>query len=86
MQRLILASTSQYRKTLLQRLGLSFQTASPDVDETEILGESPAATARRLAEAKARVVAVRYPDALIIGSDQVAHRDGQRGGRGAAER
>jgi len=72
MQRLILASTSQYRKTLLQRLGLSFETASPDVDETEIPGESPAATARRLAEAKARVIAARYPDALIIGSDQVA--------------
>ncbi|MCX7151268.1 MAG: Maf family nucleotide pyrophosphatase [Betaproteobacteria bacterium] len=72
MQQLVLASTSSYRRALLQRLGLAFDTANPQVDETEAAGEAPAATAKRLAEAKARAVASRYPDALIIGSDQVA--------------
>lgn len=72
MQRLVLASTSRYRKALLQRLRLPFECASPDVDETELSGESPSVTALRLAEAKARAVAKRFPDALIIGSDQIA--------------
>jgi septum formation protein len=70
---LILASTSPYRKELLSRLGLAFETVSPDTDEAALPGELPAVTALRLAEAKARAVAARYPAALIIGSDQVAH-------------
>lgn len=70
---LVLASTSPYRRELLQRLRIPFRTASPDVDESPHPGETPADTATRLAEAKARVVAGRYPNALIIGSDQVAY-------------
>lgn len=72
MQQLILASTSPYRRALLQRLGLPFAMVSPKVDETAAAGEMPEASAQRLAEAKARAVASRYPDSLIIGSDQVA--------------
>ena len=70
--RLVLASTSPFRKELLDRLGLPFETASPDVDETPLPGESPVELVRRLAEAKARAVATQFPDAVIIGSDQVA--------------
>lgn len=70
---LVLASTSPYRKELLARLGLPFETASPDTDEAPLPGETPPATALRLAETKARAVRQRFPDALIIGSDQVAH-------------
>jgi septum formation protein len=73
---LVLASTSVYRRALLSRLGLAFTTASPDVDETPLPGEPPAATARRLAEAKARAVAAHHPQALVLGSDQVADLDG----------
>lgn len=73
---LILASTSVYRRALLARLGLPFQTAAPGVDETALPGETPAATAWRLAEAKARTVAARHDDALVLGSDQVADLDG----------
>ncbi len=69
---LVLASTSPYRRELLSRLGLDFETASPRVDETRRPGEAPIALVERLAEAKARAVAEMYPDALIIGSDQVA--------------
>jgi len=69
---LILASTSIYRKELLERLGLPFVTAAPQADETPLAGESAKELVRRLAEAKARAVAARYPNALIIGSDQVA--------------
>lgn len=76
--RIVLASTSVYRKELLERFGLPFETARPEVDETPLPGESPVATANRLAEAKARAVAHRFPDALIIGSDQVAHRGNMR--------
>lgn len=72
---LILASTSPYRRALLERLGLSFSTAAPDVDERRHPGESPAELVRRLAEAKARAVAENHPDTLIIGSDQVACLD-----------
>jgi septum formation protein len=75
--KLVLASTSIYRKELLKRLGLPFVTAAPDVDETPFDGESPEGLVRRLAEAKARAVAKQYPDALIIGSDQVAVVGGQ---------
>ncbi|MFQ5644930.1 MAG: Maf family protein [Thiogranum sp.] len=69
---LVLASTSPFRRELLQRLGVEFATMAPDVDETRGQGESPEALVLRLSEAKARAGAERYPDALIIGSDQVA--------------
>ena len=73
---LVLASTSRYRRELLGRLGLPFECIDPAVDERAFAGEAPAATAVRLAEAKARTAAVRYPRALIIGSDQVASCNG----------
>jgi septum formation protein len=73
----ILGSTSRYRRELLQRLRLPFETDAPQVDETPLPGESPAAIARRLALAKARDVAGRHPDAVVIGSDQVADLDGE---------
>lgn len=72
MQPLVLASTSLYRKELLQRLGLEFTTAAPNVDETHRPAEAAEHLVRRLAEEKARAVAHKFPDALIIGSDQVA--------------
>ncbi|MCK4963311.1 MAG: Maf family protein, partial [Anaerolineales bacterium] len=72
MKTLVLASTSPYRRELLNRLGLPFVTASPDVDETMDSGESPEQLVKRLAESKARAVAESHQDALIIGSDQVA--------------
>ncbi len=74
---LILASTSPFRRELLARLRLPFSTENPAVDETPLAGESPEQTALRLSEAKARAVAAQHPDALIIGSDQVACLDGQ---------
>jgi septum formation protein len=73
---LVLASTSRYRRELLARLGLPFECTDPAVDERALAGEAPATTALRLAEAKARAAAVRYPRALIIGSDQVASCNG----------
>jgi septum formation protein len=69
---LMLASTSRYRAALLGRFGLPFNTASPAVDEAEIAGEAPRARALRLSEAKAEAVASQYPEAVIIGGDQVA--------------
>ncbi len=69
---LVLASTSPYRKALLQRLGLRFQAAAPNVDESPLPGETAQQTSRRLSVEKARAVAAGHPDALIIGSDQVA--------------
>lgn len=78
---LVLGSTSRYRRALLERLGLPFEVAAPDVDETALPGERPAQTALRLAEAKARAVAGRYADALVIGSDQVADCDGRPVGK-----
>lgn len=75
--KLVLASTSPFRRELLARLGLPFETAAPDVDEQRQDQEPPRALVQRLAEAKARAVAERFPDALIIGSDQVACLDGQ---------
>lgn len=69
---LVLASTSPYRREVLQRLGLHFETASPDVDETRQPGEAPEQLVRRLGEAKARAVGERFANALVIGSDQVA--------------
>ena len=74
---LILASTSPYRRELLSRLGLPFSVANPETDETPLPGESPEALSLRLAEAKARAVAGDFPDALIIGSDQVATTQGR---------
>lgn len=74
---LVLASTSPFRRELLARLGLSFDTAAPDVDEAPQPGESAQGLVLRLAEAKARAVATLYSDALIIGSDQVASIGGQ---------
>lgn len=76
-QQIILASTSPYRRELLERLGLQFTVANPKTDETALPGEAPEALALRLSEAKARAVANEYPDALIIGSDQVATVDGK---------
>ena len=71
-QKLILASTSPYRRELLGRLGLPFEVTNPQTDETALPNETPEALSLRLSEAKARAVATLYPDALIIGSDQVA--------------
>ncbi len=78
---LILASTSPYRRELLERLRLPFTVEAPAVDETPLPGESPAALARRLALAKAQAVARRQPQAVIIGSDQVADLQGQALGK-----
>jgi len=74
--RLILASTSRYRRELLARLRLPFEVVAPYVDEAPQPGEAPAALAQRLALAKARAVAALHPDAVVIGSDQVADLDG----------
>ena len=74
---LILGSTSRYRKELLGRLGVPFCTDSPQVDETPRPDERPADLARRLALEKAREVAQRHPDAVVIGSDQVADLHGE---------
>lgn len=74
---LVLASTSPFRRNLLEKLGIPFSTCAPAVDERALAGESAEALVIRLAEAKARAVAAQYPDALIIGSDQVACIDDQ---------
>jgi septum formation protein len=73
---LILASTSRYRRALLERLGVPFAVEAPEVDEATLPGELPRATALRLAEAKARAVAAKHPAALVLGSDQVLDLDG----------
>ena len=77
MKPLILASTSPFRRELLQRLGLPFSVASPDVDERRLDDESPQTLVARLAQAKARAVAAEHGDGLIIGSDQVAVLEGR---------
>ena len=69
---LILASTSSYRKTLMERLQWPFECVAPHVDETPSAGESPLSLAKRLAKAKANAVSRQFPQALVIGSDQVA--------------
>lgn len=74
---LILGSTSRYRRQLLERLQLNFDVAAPDVDETPLPGESPRDLALRLALAKARAVAAQHPQAIVIGSDQVADLNGK---------
>ena len=76
-ERLILASTSKYRKLLLQRLGLPFDCEAPDTDESPFLNESPQALVSRLAALKAKSVADRHPQAVVIGSDQLAVLDEQ---------
>lgn len=70
--KLILGSTSPFRKELLNKLGLNFTTDAPDIDETRLEGEQPQEFVQRLALEKAKAVAERHTDALIIGSDQVA--------------
>lgn len=79
--RLILGSSSAYRKELLTRLRLPFEAISPDIDETPLGDETPEATAMRLAQAKAEAIGERAPNALIIGSDQVATLDGRQIGK-----
>ena len=81
MRRLVLASTSRYRRELLARLRLPFDVEAPGVDEHPRVGETPAQTAARLALAKAEAVAARHPDAVVIGSDQVADLDGRGVGK-----
>jgi len=79
--RLVLGSTSRYRRELLERLRLPFDVDRPAVDETPRSGEAPAALAERLALEKAREVATRHPGAVVIGSDQVADLDGRAIGK-----
>ena len=78
---LVLGSTSPYRRELLLRLRLPFDVVAPDVDDTPLADERPVDSARRLALAKARAVAARFPRAVVIGSDQVADLDGQALGK-----
>ena len=80
-RQLVLASTSRYRRELLERLGLTFQSASPHFDETPLPGEAPAATALRLSVGKAQSLAASFPEALIIGADQVASSEAERLGK-----
>lgn len=78
---IILASTSRYRQEIITRLGLPFTAVPPVCDETPLPGESALDTAVRLARSKAQSLAADYPNALIIGSDQVALLDGQQIGK-----
>ena len=75
--RIVLASTSPFRRQLLARLEIPFEVADPKADESRLPGEPPEKTALRLSELKARAVAADFPDSLIIGSDQVAFLDGE---------
>ena len=79
---LVLGSTSRYRRELMQRLYVPFQVAAPDVDETPLPGEAPVDLAQRLALATAKSVAQQFPQAVVIGSDQVA----DLGGAGCADK
>ena len=78
---LILASSSRYRRELLDRLGLAYTCVSPEVDETPLAGESPVQLCARLARLKAEAVAKTHPHAVVIGSDQVCDLDGQALGK-----
>ena len=78
---LILASTSRYRRELLERLRVPFDIVRPAVDETPLANEAPQDTARRLSLAKAQAVAAQFPHSVVIGSDQVADLDGQAIGK-----
>jgi septum formation protein len=80
-QQLILASSSPYRKELLQRLLLDFEVLSPDIDESQHADERPEQTALRLAQLKAKKIAETHPEAIIIGCDQVATLDGMQLGK-----
>lgn len=80
-RQLILASTSVYRRQLLERLRIPFTVIAPEVDESLLPGEAPEQLAQRLALAKAQAVAVRHPECLVIGSDQVADLAGQALGK-----
>lgn len=80
-RRLVLASTSRYRKALLERFGLKFEVSAPAVDERALPHEAPPDTALRLSVLKAKSVAAQFSDALIIGSDQVAASDGRTLGK-----
>lgn len=80
-QPLILASSSPYRKELLQRLLLDFEVFSPDIDESQLPDERPEQTALRLAQLKAKKIAETHPEAIIIGCDQVATLDGLQLGK-----
>ncbi len=77
-KQLVLASSSEYRQFLLRKLHLEFISASPELDETPLLDESPSQTALRLSEAKASKLIEKFPNSLIIGSDQVAVLNGFR--------
>ncbi|MBI1283476.1 MAG: septum formation inhibitor Maf [Thiobacillus sp.] len=79
--KLVLASTSRYRRDLLSRLHIPFETLAPDVDETPLPNETPSATALRLSVLKAQAAAASHPDALIIGSDQVLMLDSEQLGK-----
>lgn len=81
MPELILASTSPYRKLLLEKLGVAFTCAAPDVDERPLADETPQSLVLRLAKAKAQALAEHYPNHLIIGSDQVCVLDGEITGK-----
>ncbi|MDX2369054.1 MAG: Maf family protein, partial [Colwellia sp.] len=72
MKTLVLGSTSVFRQTILEKLNLPFQTAKPNIDETALANETPQALVERLAIEKAKAVADKFTNALIIGSDQVA--------------
>ena len=80
-RKLILGSTSPYRRELLERLRIPFEVAAPDVDETSQASETPKQLACRLAMAKARAVAAQFPACVVIGSDQVADLEGQALGK-----
>jgi len=80
-RKLVLGSTSPYRRQLLERLRIPFTVAAPDVVETPLVSETPQATACRLALAKARIVAAQFPSCIVIGSDQVADLDGEALGK-----
>ena len=79
--KLVLASTSRYRHELLSRLKLPFDVMAPEVDEAPLAGESPSATALRLSVLKAQAASEQFPDALIIGSDQVLMLDAEQLGK-----
>jgi septum formation protein len=80
-QRLVLASSSPYRRELFARLGIPFESAAPDIDECPLRGEAPSETALRLAREKAIAIERRFPEALIVGSDQVADLGGRSLGK-----
>ena len=81
MPELILASTSPYRRLLLEKLGIPFTCAAPEVDELPLPAETPRHLVLRLAQAKAQALAERFPHHLIIGSDQVCVLDGEITGK-----